>query len=470
MKSIKQTVETKDSIDLHVEVSMGGETIIERQADSLVGNFLRQLYGLMIGSKPDNDQKRVLALDESNSDNNATADFTTNATLHQDEYFSNDENLFYLDTSYDAMCGFYYSPASGRDLHLYEVTFDRSTGDVTQGNRVDWSGLDSSQFDGEIYIESLRFMRIQRNDTKMFAYPDVVVGKDLGNTATSVDQQRPANKIGRFNTTGTTKSEPAVQSNSSTITLSRQFTNNKNYDITVGEIGVKALAELYDYQDNDDRQASILIARDSVSDFTVASGNSITIEYKLQLSNSGSGGMMSQFHQLLYRQIQQTKRTVRDINNNDRNNEQAEGQFMVSTLSGDLRQSLDPINTLTSESVGPVVGTGTASVSNTNTSLDNAIPQGTSDGTLYYYGPTVDRMILDEANDEIYFDIVKPCENRGSTTITIEEQALYNSYFSSSCDNYPQYSSMIIRHVFSSSVNVAPGEILKAGYRLKLTV
>lgn len=470
MKSIKQTVETKDSIDLQIEVSMGGETIISRQADSLVGNFLRQLYGLMIGNKPDNDQKRVLAVNQTSSDTGATADFTTDATLNQNNYWGSNADLFYLDTDYDAMDGFYYSPAGGYNLDLYEVTFNRSTGNVTQGNRVDWSGLDSSQFNGEIYLESLRFMRVHRNGGEMFAYPDVVVGKDLNNTTTGVDQQRLENKIGRFDTTGTTRSEPAVQSNSSTITLSRQFTNNKNYDITVGEIGVEARAELREYQFNDDEEKNILIARDSVSDFTVASGNSVTIEYKLQLSNSGDGGMMSQFHQLLYRQIQQTSRTVRDTNNNDRNNSQVVGQFMVSTLSGDLRQSLYSENSLTSESVGPVVGTGSASVSNTNTSLDNAIPQGTSDGTLYYYGATVDRMVIDEANDEIYFDIVKPCENRGSTTITIEEQALYNSYFSGSCDNYPAYSSMIIRHVLSSSVDVSPGEILKAGYRLKLTV
>ena len=459
MKKIEQTVETKDSIDLQMEVSMEGETIIKRQADSLVGNFMRLLYIMMIDITGDNSGKRMLGRADTESQTVDSIDFTSSALID----LSNDVNwqsgrLAYLDTNYQAMNGFYYM-VGDYDLEVYEVTFDRSTGDITQGNRTDWSSLDSNNFNGNIRLGEFKFVAPNRSDY-FFDSANIVIGRNGPSTPAGIEDQWLENINRRIDRTGTTITEPAVQTNSSEITLSRQFSNNENYDITVGEIGV-----ITEYDNSD----FVMIARDNVTDFTIAQGNSVTIEYKLTLDNSGDGGMMSQFHQLLYRHLRGTNRTVRDIFNNDQSDNQDEGTMVPISIGG-ISDPSPWDDGLEGEYVGPIPGTGTTTVANTNTSLESRVPHGTSDGTMVHYGPVGESIVLDEANGEIYFDVVKPLENRGSTTITIQEQALYTAYYRGYEDQYPHYSVMIARHTLTNSVNVAPGEILKVSYRLKLTV
>ncbi len=460
MKKIEQTVETKNSIDLQMEVSMEGETIIKRQADSLVGNFMRMLYTMMVDISGDSDGKRMLTRERVRSQTVDSVDFTSSAYID----LSNDVNwqsgeLVYLDTNYQAMNGFYYM-VGDYNLEVYEVTFDRSTGDITQGNRTDWSSLDSSKFDGNVDLVKFEFTSPNRSDY-FFNNANIIVGENNPSTSADIEDQWLENINRKIDRTGTTITEPAVQTNSSEITLSRQFTNNENYDVTVGEIGVITRCN--------DNNNYVLIARDNVTDFTIAQGNSVTIEYKLTLDNSGDGGMMSQFHQLLYRHLRGTNRTVRDIFNNDQSDNRDEGTMVPISIGG-ISEPSPWDNGLEGEYVGPIPGTGTTTVANTNTSLESRVPHGTSDGTMVHYGTVGKQIVLNEANGEIYFDVVKPLENQGSTTITIQEQALYSAYYRGRENQYPYYSVMIARHTLNNSVNVAPGEILKVSYRLKLTV
>jgi len=460
MKKIEQTVETKDSIDLQMEVSMEGETIIKRQADSLVGNFMRLLYVMMLDKSSDNDGKRILVRNDTSSHTPGSVDFTSSAyidNLDNNMYWGSGQ-LVYLDTDYQAMTGFYYM-VGDYDVEVYEVTFDRSAGSITQGSRTDWSSLDSSKFSGNIKLTEFRY-EVPKRSERLFKSANILIGRNDSSSSSNIEDQWLENENRRINRTGTSITEPAVQTNSSEITLSRQFTNNENYDITVGEIGVICQTSSGNY---------VLIARDNVTDFTIAQGNSVTIEYKFTIDNSGDGGMMSQFHQLFYRHLRDTGRTVRDVFNNDKNDSSDNGTMVPLSLGGVSKPT--PWNDgLKGEYIGPIPGTGTATVANTNTSLESRVPHGTSDGTMVHYGPIGENVVLDEGNGEIYFDVVKPLENRGSTTITVQEQALYSAYYRAYDQEYPQYSVMIARHVLNNSVDVAPGEILKTSYRLKLTV
>lgn len=475
MKSIRQDIVTKEAgIDLFLRVSMDGEPIVHRQADSLVGNFGRVLAGMM-GQNSSDAAGRYLP--RSNNRNFAEVggsqygdiDGITygspgeiNWGYDTDVYWENNNNegLIYLDAQDDIISGLYYGVGHNTTT-FYEPVLDRENGTASAGANADWSGTGSANWNEKVWWSTFEFITTNR-DQSWFEDPRIILGKNVPNKDAEIEDWWLENFIRRFDATETTISTPAVQTFQSEITLSRTFTNNKSYDIDVGEIGVIGGTR----RDNE----RFLMARDNVANFTIASGKSVTVDYVFKITNGGGGGVMAQFHQQLYRQFTRNNRVVRDLDNSDRNDGDAPGQWIAAATGGNCDQERSG-NGQDGQYVGPVVGTDATEVSNTNTSLLNQVPHGETDGDLFYYGSAIEKIITDKANDELYFDISRLCENRGSTTIAIKESALYTGYNSDDYeDDRLQYSSIQARHILGTSVDIAPGEVIKITYRLKVVV
>ena len=474
MRSLTQEVVTKEAgIDLELEVSMEGETIIKGRADSLVGNFLRMLYGMMGEVRGEASGRRVLAAHEyfrgryyklNNSNDNRRIDYINYANPPVVDFNHNEREtnnaLVYLDTNVPEMTGWYYDALNNdHKMKLHTIDgIDRQNGTISH-SAADWSALDGSQWNEEMWITAVDFQTVGRVE-EMFRNPNIILGKNLSNKDSAIDDYWLEDPIDKLDTTGTTISEPAVQTYQSEITLSRTFTNNTNSDITVGEVGVMCRNHWNDY-------LWTLIARDNVSSFTISSGKSVTIDYTIKLTNGGGGGMMSQFHQQLYRQFTDGHRVVRDINNSDRNNHQSEGQWILPSTGGDVRPGTRGMR---GQWIGPVPGTDGTEVSNTNTSLLSQIPHGEAQGELYYYGTVVEDMHTDVANNEVYFDVSRILENRTGSTITVSETALYSGYYDDDNREYPRYSVMTSRHVLNTPIDIPAGEFFKLTYRLKVKI
>jgi len=484
MKEIQSDIITKEAgVDLHMEVSMEGKTIINRQADSLVGNFLRMLYGMMGEIRRDGDGRRIITSNRNrvewrklNHDNDYKRINSINwdaDPVHINLYgradiddINDGTRVFILDSNVDEMKGIYYNGGDRDDIKLYEVdTFDRRTGSVVQGSPVTWAE------DGSNWNEQLRFMPFRfrgcNRAEETLRNPNVVLGANLPNKDAEVEDWWLQNPLEQLSHTGTTVSEPAVQTTKSEITYSRTFTNNQDHDIEVGEIGVICHGP-------SSRDNYVLMARDNVQSFTIASGKSVTVDYTMTIQNDGNGGVMAQFHQQLYRQHRQGRRVARDINNADRNSRETEGQWMLSATGGGTHPDAQK-NGIRGQFLGPIPGTSTKAVSNTNYALtdnndnDTQIPHGFGDNQLVYYGTVIENIVTDKANDEVYFDVCRILENRGSTTVTVSETGLYTGYNSeNSRQDYIRYATMTARHVLDAPVDVPPGELLRLTYRLKL--
>lgn len=497
MKEISQDIATKASVDLEIEVTMDGETIIKRQSDSVVGNFLRLLYG-MFGRRGSGDYRRYIARtnnsnfrDINQSDPNSIdwinfnkSDTTNPPRMRVDNriYFFED-NPVYIYTNIPEMCGLYYSVGNDHEFDLYHVAdMNPRTGNLTKGDPADWSGVDRTNWNGKLWFREFQFKSSWRRiDT--FNHPSIRLGKNkshansqnqsldnfCGESAVGVEDQYLHMWIRDLSGTGTTRSDPAVGTNDSEITLSRTFTNNQSYSIDVGEIGVECKENNYHHA---------LIARDIITPFTISTDSSVTVDYTLTISNDGGGGMMSQFHQLLYRQFRSGQRNVRDINNNDQSGDNGgnAAQFVAASLGGDQDQSPYGAPSLGSD-IGPVPGISTNALANTNVSLggdpsnaDGKVPHGQEDDELYYSSAMVEDFHTDAANNEVWFDCYRLMENRGSTTITVRETGMYVGSSNNDNREEPRYAVMISRHILGSTVDVAPGEILKLRYRFKVVV
>lgn len=502
MKEINQEIAHKgEGIDLKMEVSMDGETIIDRESDSLIGNFLRMFYG-MLGRTGAHETRRMISRRHGNfKDLNATDNYGNEIDQFnwntddpsnppyidfRDDINFIDNDPFYLYTNIPEMCGVYYQFDNDYQGNFYHIDkFNPRTGEYTKGEPADWSNVNQDAFNGKFWFTQLKFRSAWRR-RETFNNPQILLGKNQDNSeindsldsladdqTVSIGDQWLRMEIEDLSQTGTSISQPAVATNDSEITLSRTFTNDNDYPITVGEIGV-----ITDNGVDNGREES-LIARDVVSSFTISADSSITIDYTITISNTGGGGMMSQFHQQLYRQLQGTNRNIRDINNNEQEGDRTmANQWIGASTSGGQDLSHNGMPNL-GQFIGPVPGITTNELANTNVSLggdpsndDGQIPHGTGNDELKYSGAFVDKIYTDQANDEVYFECSRLMESLGENPITVKETAMYVGSANYDRAEYPEYAVMISRHVLDSSefVTIQPGEIFKLKYTFKISL
>lgn len=178
---------------------------------------------------------------------------------------------------------------------------------------------------------------------------------------------------------------------------------------------------------------------------------------------------MAQFNELLYRHFTNERREARDIFNNKRNDDSCEWTWRMAGLGGDATLEGHQPGGPRGFEIGPVVGTGTAEVSNTNAALDARVPHGIGDGELFYYGAAVEDLYIDESNNKAYFDVSRVFENRGTTSIDISEVGVYAGGANEN-QNRIKHAHLIARHNLSTSNTIAAGDAFKLTYRIQATV
>lgn len=231
----------------------------------------------------------------------------------------------------------------------------------------------------------------------------------------------------------------------STITVSREVQNNTSSDIRAREIG---LATRYHNYPNVALLHYCILSRD-VIDVTIPSGGSIiSIDYSIRTSCEDSGGIMTNFNEMIYRHLSVGSRTVQDVNNADQNDGPSLTQFDVRDFDGYLNGGF-----------GVVVGTSNTVVDEADTSLYSKVTNGVGDGDLFRVGNYISPLIVDDANSEAYVDLTSIYENRGSTSIDLKEIGLYT--------NGPSGIVIIARSLLGTTQTVSPGETVEVTYRVK---
>lgn len=500
MIEINQTVDIKEALNMKFRVSVDEQPIIERKADSLVGNFIRLLHA----NSGDNDstggyfdnadqrsapdsRKAHLEINErggfgglpGGSDPAAIDDSGVPARIDLDPNNNNNSpyhinlngdtnGLINIWSRDDTVTGFYaaseQSDGSNRndnnaeDLYLWEATIDPVTNEVTVGNAVDWTSTDTSNFDGDLVVAT--FQRSGTDaDGDIFRNPQIILGAEPNGEVVSVeDQWMFSDVIPALSGSGTSVAAPAVTTNESEIEFSETFTNNNSYDIPVNAVGIRA---------NNQSSDGILIARD-LANFTIPAGSSVTVTYFFTISNASGGGVMAQFNELLYRHFNSSNRELPDIFNNNINDNHSSWNFRMAGPGGDSRHS--QFGGVYGRNIGPVVGASTQSVSNTDFALIDPVPHGNDeDGKLFHYGSAVEDFEIEPANGKAYFDVVRIFENRGSTSIDINETGVYAASAGRSQER-PDSTHLLSRHTLGTSTTISAGELLKLSYRFEVNV
>jgi len=257
------------------------------------------------------------------------------------------------------------------------------------------------------------------------------------------------NSDGRLSYNPMTINEPNVDANNntSTIKLSREVENKGSVDINVNEIGVAGRHSNFESYQN----ANVwdFITRDTTS-VTISPGSTVSFTYRIRTNANDDGGIMTNFFELMFRQFTKSSRNAKDINNNDVSRGNSRRQFYVLGKGGyRFNEALR----------GVQVGRSNDIVNAGNTSFQDRVPYGDGDDELFPVGSFVEKQVEDAANSRFYVDISRVFENRGTTTIDIEETGLYVGTGNAIV--------MIARHR-TASTSVSPGDSIKVTYRFQV--
>jgi len=272
------------------------------------------------------------------------------------------------------------------------------------------------------------------------------------------DMIRPGSNAGQLQYNPLTVNEPVINLTQqiSTITVTREVQNNTGNPIDVKEIG---FASIMGGVDNltvstfPEGYQWYFFSRDPISTVTINDGSTVSFQYSIRTSSQDSGGIMTNFNEMLYRHMANTNRTVKDVNNVDQDDGPSTNQWRTIPRAGVAEFA---------NRDGVVVGTSGQVVDEANVSLINEIQQGQNDGELFRSGGYVDALVRDDANDRFYFDLVSIFENRGSTNIEAREIGYYT--------NGPSGLVMIARSQVDPSQTISPGDVVEARYRISLNL
>ena len=174
-----------------------------------------------------------------------------------------------------------------------------------------------------------------------------------------------------------------------------------------------------------------------------------------------SRSFLKQFIQLIEVQINQADKSITDITVTDRT--VSVQDINLFCVPGGGHGYPDPSRrTVQVENVGVVVGSGTASVTPSDTKLEAKIAHGTGAGQLVYLGCGLKPVVT--SGSDAYVDLVRFFENNSGGDVTVSEVGIY------ALGSSNHYGFCICRDVLSSSITVADGQLLKVRYRIKVTV
>jgi len=508
MKRINPTIEIgdPDDIALRQKVWLEDEVIIDRQADSLLGTMAMGLYGMFayndFPNDPDFEDDRKQLVFEPRTDgpkgvpriqsggpvsadtsvvpaeistdggndfrdaNNVDIDWQTPGSMTSELGGFGNGTVMAIETEAEELSGIFFVPHDDNTntITLYKIDSYSRGFRPNSVTPLDLTGASVQSINtmAIITVQTDNSNGIEKHGIPQFA-DDQLKGSrlQLGNDATPNDIRRPIGTPSnhRFSTAGNSLSKPANSPNSSSILLSRDFTNNNAQDFTVNEVWWST-GILNDFQKSENVQ-TICLARD-VTQVTVPGNSTITVQYKIECSNNG-GGLMQQFMGLLYRHLSNTDFEVSRVGGTSVN--RRPGKDFYSVIAGG--HGLHPNEELRDEELGPQVGTDATPTDNSLESLVSEIDHGRQSGELAYFGSLVRPIRKDEANDKYAFDVQRLFKNESGGPVDIEETGLYVGGGSDRA--FPEDAHMIARHT-PGTVTVADGELIELTYTFEVAL
>lgn len=264
---------------------------------------------------------------------------------------------------------------------------------------------------------------------------------------------RPGGGTNQLQYNPLTINEPVINVNQqiSTIEITRELANNSGADINLGEIGLWVTdvgAKDMGYGDRAMAENYMLISRDTI-DIKVPDNETLSFSYKIRTSCDTDGGIMTNFNEMLYRHIASTTRVARDINNTDQNDGPSRHTFKSRSFGGSL-----------SNIKGVMLGTSDETVDEGNVNMGNRIPLGQQDGELYRVGSYISDFNYNSGTGKSYFDLVSFFENRGSTSIDVNELGWITGG--------PSGNVLVARTLTGSTETISPGDLVEARFRVSL--
>jgi hypothetical protein len=252
---------------------------------------------------------------------------------------------------------------------------------------------------------------------------------------------------------------PAVAGETSTLTLTRDFTNNSGATLAIKEVGLSLGA--FNSSSLGSKNAQMFVARD-LSSFTIPTGSTIEVSYRFTTRAVAAGGFLRQFGEMVYRQLAQTSRDAKDIDNADSSAGASGRQFEVAVSGGSSYpdQPINIISDITGQFGGIQIGSGTSNVSFADFSVQTRIPHGDGTDELFSYGSIVDQFLSNSTTNQ--FDIIALFENISGATVDVNETGLNTLNVSTPVAH------CIARHALASAVEVPDGDVLKVTYRFSV--
>lgn len=476
MKNIDSRLDLINSLgDLYVTIKEDDETVRREKANSYVSNFLIGLHWLTVT------QEATLPVLASNPNiQNIYANYDTvtknsNEVVRLERSFLDDldnaghdtkiavEDSTGLDSSIE---GFY--DWEFHDNQDYILLKDNNDGSYIQhpGGTPDGGTIDITIFEKD-----------QGSGSNIFRGPYIRVGNSI--KSNSIDIFRLDDRVfdGNPLSYGTPAVEAPVASTSRTTMVIKQPITNPsgNGDFTFDELGLYCQSGFEGGVKSYD-PTEMLIARDLIN-HTISDGATQTIEYSirtpLQSSSPYQSGIVRQFLELLYRQMSNSSRTIKNIYNSDKNIGSRGDQFRSNETGGVNR----------GEWTGPQIGLSDYEVSTSDPSLvfdtdpgfelpdDNnpsgffgsRIPHGVDNLHAQHLGSFVENIEIDTSNNIATFEISKIFHNLSGGSIDIKEIGLN---MNASYEGYH----CIYREVLGSTVSFLDGEFMKVKFTLEISV
>ena len=511
MKCISKSFKiNSDSFHLNVKVKMGTKVIIDQRANSLTSNFLKKLllhmtsFGITDITSPVTDGDTTLRSQIAPP----PLSFTSYGfpTSHSTVHFALSHGLahpaLYSINSWDgdlinishSNSAFIRDPLRSYGHYLaitgspsYDGVYKILDNPSNPSTLETVLQLEGANFDSQVATGDVRVYPIVRPN---YGSSDVYSGRAdwrLNATRIMVGASTTPSKIGDFTlfkphfnskmevTALPTVATPSISLDSSTIAISQAYTNQSDEVLSVGEFGLLSTEShanisgasdgyvnrdgtIYEGSNNGIRYVSYLLSRDVVEPFNVQPSGSFTVIYEIETVAQGKEGVVAGFNELLYRQLAQASRTVRNFFNSDHSANQDSNQFFMqgrSLITGRRDYSFFGLQVGTSEDDVDIDDYGMRNALDQNT----RIPSFSGDNALLHHGTYLDSFFEDDDECKATFSAL--FENRGTVNVTVKEIGL--TVASAQNTTHPVLLSRNILETIEHQV-VEPGKILRVNY------
>ena len=468
---------TRDLFNLEIEVKMGGEVMLREKANSLTENFLVPFYGFMGMQRLVNNIQGVYTTRQGSNHGVPPHDTNYQNTIidgHTTPHYSV-EMAGALAITNNANAGVWISGIrTPKKVNGFWPIESTSNG----GKNIHLSGATPSVVGTSAYVDgdTTSYLIGFYGDVAGvgdgfptntdWRYPSIVVGAGT-QAVTKLDWGMgnylyPGSATGQLEYENMIISIPAIAGNTSTLTLTRDLTNNSGATVTVNEVGLM-LNVWKDVGRYGSTNASALAARD-LTTFTIPNGSTIEVSYRFNTHAAVTGGFLRQMNELLYRQLAQLSREAKDIFNNDLTVGVTVSQFRVAVGGASNYHGFDPNTTdsIPQQYSGVQIGLASTPVDIANFGLSNRIIHGSGADEFFYYGTIVDNWLSNTTTNQ--FDVIGMFENQSGATVDILETGLATTNSGSTVMN----GYMLARHALAAAVSVPDGDCAKVTYRFSV--